>query len=180
MAVDLSRYENRKYCVGAGKVKRAIWYVVNAGMFNSRLFPFYRVKCLVLRWFGAQIGYGVIIKPRVNVKYPWYLTVGNHVWIGENVWIDNLARVTIGSHVCISQDAYLLTGNHDYNDPTFALITREIVLDDGVWVAARAIVCPGVRMGPGAILAVGSVLSKDAQSNWIYRGNPAERVRMRR
>jgi putative colanic acid biosynthesis acetyltransferase WcaF len=105
--------------------------------------------------------------------------MGHNVWLGENVWIDNLARVTLGSNVCISQGAYLLTGNHDYKDAAFGLIIGEITIEDGVWVGAQAVVCPGVCIGKNSVLTVGSVLSKDAQPNGIYRGNNAEWVRDR-
>ena len=56
-----------------------------------------------MRLFGASVGKGVIINPRVNIKYPWKLVIGSNVWIGEKVWIDNLADVTIGDNVCLSQ-----------------------------------------------------------------------------
>lgn len=179
MSVNLACYDNRGYHPGAGAFKRIVWYVVNALVFNSWLFPLSSVKCVILRLFGANVGSGVVIKPRVNIKYPWYLSVGDHAWIGEGAWIDNLAWVRVGANVCISQEAYLLTGNHDYKDLAFGLITGEIILEDGAWVGARSIVCPGVRMGRESVLAVASVLSKDARSNGIYRGNPAELVRER-
>jgi len=134
---------------------------------------------MTLRALGARVGTGVVIKPHVNIKYPWHLTIGDHVWIGEGVWIDNLVEVQLGSNVCLSQDAYLLTGNHDYKDPAFGLLTGTIKIDDGAWVGARAVVCPSVRVGTNAVITVGSVLTKDALPNGIYRGNPAEWTRDR-
>lgn len=179
MSVNLANYDNQGYDPGAGIVKRAIWYVVNAQLIRSWFVPISSVKCTILRLFGAKVGKGVVIKPRVNIKYPWYLVIGDHVWIGEGVWIDNLTWVNLESNVCISQDAYLVTGNHDYKDPSFGLTIGEIVIKEGGWVGARAIVCPGVRLGQGSVLTVASVLTKDAAPNGIYRGNPAERVRDR-
>jgi putative colanic acid biosynthesis acetyltransferase WcaF len=133
----------------------------------------------MLRVFGAKLGKGVIIKPRVNIKYPWYLIIGDNTWIGEGVWIDNLTWVRIGSNVCISQEAYLLTGNHNYKDKKFGLIIGEINIEDGAWIGARSIVCPGVSCGKHSVLTVGSILQKDAVANRIYRGNPAELIRER-
>ena len=112
--VDLARYRVSGYSTGAGFLRRGLWYLINVVVFANPLFPFYGPKRLLLRLFGARIQRGVIIKPRVNIKYPWRLTVGENSWIGEGVWIDNLAEVVIGSNACISQGAYLLTGNHDY------------------------------------------------------------------
>ena len=124
--VDLGRYDNAGYRPGRSLPWRVAWYVVNAIVFDSWLCPCSGVKRFLLRSFGATVGTGVIIKPRVNIKYPWRLRIGDHVWIGEGAWIDNLDDVDIESHVCISQGGYLLTGNHDYTDPRFRLRTAGI------------------------------------------------------
>lgn len=102
------------------------------------------------------------------------------MWLGEEVWIDNLTWVRIHSNVCISQGAYILTGNHDYKDPSFGLIVKEITIQEGAWLGARSVVTPGVTVGQESVLTVASVLQKDASENGIYRGNPAEYVRPRR
>ena len=175
MVTDLSKYNNSWYKPGPA-LKRIAWHYVNGFFFRSGLFPFYGLKVFLLRLFGAKIGQGVLIKPGVNIKYPWFLQVGDHCWIGEQVWIDNLAMVTIGSHVCISQGAYLLTGNHDYKKETFDLIVKPIALEDGVWIGAKATVCPGVTCKTHAVLSVGSVLTADTEPYGIYRGNPAVKV----
>lgn len=133
----------------------------------------------MLRLFGAKIGTDVLIKPCVNIKYPWFLEIGDHSWIGENAWIDNLAKVTVGANVCISQGAYLLTGNHDYSTPGFNLIIKGIVIEDGVWIGARSVICPGVTCKSHAVLSAGSVATKDLEANSIYQGNPAVKIRDR-
>ena len=135
---------------------------------------------MLLRMTGASVGAGVVIKPRVTIKYPWKLTVGDNSWIGEQVWIDNLDQVTIGAHVCISQGALLLCGNHDYKKPTFDLITGPIVLENGVWIGAKASVGPGVTCGSYSVLAMGSVATKNLEEWIVYQGNPALAVRQRR
>lgn len=179
MDVNLKDYDNGWYDPGGGALKRALWYVVNALLFDSWWFPFTNVKCTILRWFGAKVGRGVIVKPRVNIKYPWKLILGDHVWLGEGVWIDNLVPVRLGSNVCVSQGALLLTGNHDYKDPRFGLLLGEIELDDGVWIGARVVVCPGIRAAKGVVVTVNSVLTTAAEAWGIYQGNPAIRVRDR-
>jgi putative colanic acid biosynthesis acetyltransferase WcaF len=105
--------------------------------------------------------------------------VGDHCWLGEDAWIDNLAPVTIGSHVCVSQAAYLCTGNHDWTVPNMKLFRRPIVLEDGSWVGARATVCPGVTLREGAIAAAGSVVTRDIPEHEIWAGNPAVYVKAR-
>lgn len=175
---DLSSFSNSWYDPGAGAVKRLAWFFINAA-FLASWFPFSGFKVFLLRMFGASVGRGVVIKPCVNIKYPWRLAIGDFVWIGERVWIDNLVMVRIGSNACISQGAMLLTGNHNYKKSTFDLVTGEITLEEGAWVGAQSVVCPGVTCGSHSVLAVGSVAAKDLEPYSIYRGNPAEKVRER-
>ena len=176
---NLKDYRVVGYSPGGNGFKRALWYGVNVLIFKSSWLPLYAIKRAILRLFGAHIGPGVVIKPGVNIKYPWRLRIDAYSWIGEGVCIDNLAEVHIGAHCCISQQAYLLTGNHDYRRVDFALMTASIVLEDGAWVGARATVCPGIRMRRNAILTVGSVLTRDTEPNGIYVGNPATFAKLR-
>lgn len=159
--------------IGANKIKQIAWYFINVIIFKTGLFPISVLKVLLLKIFGTTIGNGVVIKPGVNIKYPWKLSIGNHSWIGEGVWIDNLDTIQIGSSVCISQNAYLLTGNHDFKKQSFDLITAPIIIEDGVWIGAAAIVCPGVICGSHAVLSVASVATKNLDPYHIYKGNPA-------
>lgn len=178
MATDLSEYNNSWYKPGP-LLKRFLWYLVNVSFFKTGLFPFYGLKRFLLKLFGAKLGRGVFIKPFVNIKHPWLLEIGDHSWIGEQVWIDNLAPVRIGKHVCLSQGAFLLTGNHDYKKRSFDLIVKPITLEDGVWIGAKAIVCPGVICSSHAVLAVGSVATSNLESYGIYSGNPAMKIKER-
>ncbi len=177
--VDLSTFGNAAYANTVPRLKSAFWHIVNLLVLQNRLVPFSSFKKAVLRLFGARIGKGVVIKPGVNIKYPWNLDIGNYVWIGEGVWIDNLVQVTIEDHVCVSQGAFLLTGNHNYKSTSFDLIVSPIILETGVWVGAKAVVCPGVRCGTHAVLSVGSVATKNLESYKVYGGNPAVALRER-
>lgn len=134
---------------------------------------------MLLKLFGAKVGSGVVIKPGVNIKYPWKLIIGDFSWIGEDVWIDNIEQVIIGSNVCISQGAMLLTGNHNYKSVSFDLVIGSITLEEGVWIGAQAVVCPGVSCGSHSILTVGSVAPKNLEPYSIYQGNPAIKIRNR-
>jgi putative colanic acid biosynthesis acetyltransferase WcaF len=131
------------------------------------------VKVWLLRFFGAKIGKGVVIKPSVNIKYPWKLSVDEFSWIGEHVWIDNLYAVKIGKNVCLSQGVLLLTGSHDYTKTTFDFIASEILLEEGVWIGARAVVGGGVVCKSHSILGINSVAETDLSEFTIYKGNPA-------
>lgn len=176
--VLLDTYNNEHFSTGAGRLKRILWHFVNGLFFNS-FFHFYGLKIFLLKLFGAEVGNNVVIKPRVNIKYPWNLILGNNVWIGENVWIDNLEKVQIGNNVCLSQGAFLLCGNHNYSKSGFDLMTGKIILEDGVWIGAKSVVGPNVTCHSHSVLSILSVATKDLQPYIIYKGNPAEPVKER-
>ncbi|MGB0402643.1 MAG: WcaF family extracellular polysaccharide biosynthesis acetyltransferase [Salibacteraceae bacterium] len=175
---DLSKYNNDWYNPG-NPLKRILWYFTNILFFQNPFFPISSVKLVILKLFGAKIGSGVVIKPKVNIKYPWFLEIGENTWVGEDVWIDNLAKVKIGKNCCLSQGALLLTGNHNYKKIEFDLITQEIIIEDGAWVGAKAIVTPGTKMGSHSILSVGSVSTGALEPYHVYQGNPAIKIRER-
>lgn len=175
---DLSKYDNSDY-KPRNLILRLSWAIVNSIVFNSYL-PIPSIfKVLVLKLFGSKVGKGLVIKPKVNIKYPWNISIGNNVWIGECVWIDSLANISIGHNVCISQGAYLLCGNHNYSKSTFDLIINNIEIHDGAWIGAKAIVCPGVVMKEHSVLSVGSTATKELESFTIYQGNPAKKTKSR-
>ncbi|MGC1630623.1 MAG: WcaF family extracellular polysaccharide biosynthesis acetyltransferase [Gelidibacter sp.] len=178
MKTDLSTYNNDWYQPGS-KIKRLLWYFVNELFLKWSIIPSSGIRIFWLKSFGATIGHSVVIKPSVNVKYPWKLSIGNHCWIGEEVWIDNLDQVTIEDHVCISQGAFLICGNHNYKASGFDLMIAPIVLKEGSWVGAKSIVGPGVTLESHSVLALGSVTSSNLEAYGIYRGNPAVKIKER-
>jgi putative colanic acid biosynthesis acetyltransferase WcaF len=176
--IDLSKFNNQWFNPG-NRIKIMIWYLINHFFFNTYIpFPMH-FKQILLKNFGSKIGNNVLIKPKVNIKYPWLLKIGDNVWIGERVWIDNLTQINISSNVCISQGAMLLCGNHNYKKSTFDLIVKEINLEEGVWIGAQSVVCPGVTCKSHSILTVGSVATKDMEEYSVYQGNPAKKVKDR-
>ena len=177
--VDLSKYDNSWYSTKASPLKRVLWYYCSLIFVKNHWNPLSSLKVFILKIFGAKIGSNVRIKPGVNIKYPWLLTIGNNAWIGEDVWIDNLTEVVVGNNACISQGALLLTGNHNYKLETFDLITGKIILEDGVWIGAKALVCGGVSCGSHAVLTAGSVAATDLEAYQIYKGNPAIKYKER-
>ena len=178
MTPDLSKYSSSGFSRGVAFVVECLWQVAS-GVFVASWLPGSALRCTVLRLFGASIGSGVVIKPRVRIKFPWRLSIGDHTWLGESAWIDNLVSVTIGRNVCISQAAYLCTGSHRWDSATFDLDCSPILIEDGAWVAAYSVVGPGVTIGSCAVLALGSVALKSLDRDTIYKGNPAAPVAKR-
>lgn len=179
---DLSKYNNDWYKespLTRGFLITLLWFITNRIFLNSYLPIPGTIKKMILKAFGAKIGKGITIKPMVNIKAPWNLEIGDNVWVGECVWIDNIGKVKIGNNVCISQGAMLLSGNHNYKKQAFDLIIEDIILEDGVWIGAKSIVCTGVTCFSHAVLSVNSVATHNLVAYQIYQGNPARAVRER-
>lgn len=178
ITTDLSSFDNSWYKPGAPAIMRVFWYLANAWFLKSWI-PGSGWRKMLLTIYGAKIGQGVVIKPHVNIKYPWNLEVGDHSWIGENAWIDNLGKVCIGSNCCVSQGALLLCGNHNYKKPGFDLMVGNITLEEGVWIGAKSTVTGGVTAHSHSVLSAGSTATSDLEAWGIYSGSPAVKVRER-
>lgn len=174
----LDQFDNRHFQRGRSRLSELLWLSLHV-LFASWI-PGSSWRVVLLRSFGAHIGRGCVIKPHVRIKFPWRLHVGDHVWLGESVWIDNLAEVRIGSHVCISQGAYLCTGSHDYRDPAFALLTRPIELEDQVWVGAFARLAPGCVLQRGAVVNMGLTVTGVVPADTVLRAAPKSMVQTSR
>jgi len=159
--------------IGASRPKQLLWYVTNILFFKNPFNIFSGIKVMLLRSFGASVGKGVLIKPGVNIKFPWKLTIGNYCWLGEDVWIDNLSGITIGNNVTLSQGAMLLTGSHDHTKEAFNYLSFPIYLEDGAWIGAKAVVFGGVTCKTHSILGINAVAENDLEPYMIYKGNPA-------
>ncbi len=173
--MQLKKFSNKDFSRGRSSISELMW-LITQWLFVSSWQPFNGLRVAALRLFGAEIGQGVILKPRLRVKFPWRLKVADYVWLGESVWIDNLAPVTIGSNSCISQGAYLCTGSHDAARSTFDLITRPIVIEDQVWVCAKSVVLPGAVLHSGSLLTAASVAKGELAAWSMYSGNPAVKI----
>lgn len=173
-AVVLSSFDSTKGLDRqASKMKEILWYLFKMLFFLSA-FPFPNsFKSSILRMFGAKVGKGLVIKPRVNIHFPWKLTIGDNVWIGEETFLLNFEPLSIGNNVCISQRSFLCGGNHNYRDPAMSYRNGPITLMDGVWVGASVFVGPHVTIGVDSVIAAGSILTKSVGNNGVYQGNPA-------
>jgi putative colanic acid biosynthesis acetyltransferase WcaF len=155
-------------------MKYACWLIISNFFFLTNIPYPVRFKVALLRIFGAKIGKSCVIKPWVKIKFPWKLVLGNHVWLGESAWIDNISNVTVGNHVCISQKALLLTGNHDYTSSSFDLLSKPINIEDGAWICANATVVGGVTVASHCVIGVGQLITKNTLPNEVYgKGLPA-------
>ena len=175
--IDLANYTTAGFDRGASRVKEIAWFFVKCFFFQNPWPWPSALRVWWLRIFGARIGRGVVIRGNVNITFPWRLTIGDHVWIGEEVLILSLAPVTIESNVSISQRTFLCTGSHDFSTPAFSLRVKPITVRAGCWVAAQAFVAPGVEIGAESMVAAGSVVLENVPPRCIVRGNPAAVVK---
>ncbi|MCP9849801.1 WcaF family extracellular polysaccharide biosynthesis acetyltransferase [Cyanobium sp. Morenito 9A2] len=174
MLQDLAAYRlPPDFTAGAPRVVQLVWFCVGSPLLAARWLPGSAWRVGLLRAFGARLGRQCRIKPGLRVKYPWRLVAGEACWLGEAVWIDNLAPVHLGDRVCLSQGAYLCTGNHDVRRPGFDLLLGPIELGDDAWIGARAVLAPGTRVGAGTVVALAAVASGDLGAGVIYAGHPA-------
>lgn len=164
---------------GASKLKEILWYFIKIIFFLSAVPYPSKFKVIILRFFGAKIGVGLVLKPRVNIHFPWKLIIGDNVWIGEEAFLLNFEKLTIGNNVCISQRAFLCGGNHDYKVPTMPYRNGTIALEDGSWIGASSFVGPNVKIGINTVVSAGSVVTKSLPVNCIYRGNPIQFLKNR-
>lgn len=175
--MKLRDYTTGDFERGAPAWKEVLWLAAKALFFlNAWPWPS-ALRVALLRAFGARIGERVVIRARVNVTFPWRLTLGDDVWLGEEVLLLTLAPIAIGSDVCISQRAFLCTGSHDFRAPGFDLVTKPITVRAGAWIAAQAFLAPGVEVGAGSMIGAGSVVLESVAPRSIVAGNPAAVVK---
>lgn len=156
----LAGFTGAGYDKGASLVRQSLWVITQNLAFGTWWFPL-RLRPALLRLFGAQIGRGVRIRHHVRVLWPWKLSIGEHSWVGEGVWLLNLEPIVLGANVCLSQEAFLCTGSHDRRSETFEFDNAPIVVEDGAWVATGVLVLRGVTVGADAVLGARAVVAHD-------------------
>tara|TARA_Y100000741_G_C18207623_1_gene540343 strand:- start:442 stop:927 length:486 start_codon:yes stop_codon:yes gene_type:complete len=157
--INLEKFKKSNIYGEKSFITNLVWYFINNIFFNSFI-PGSKIRIFLLRLFGSNIGKNVYLKPKINIKFPWKLRIGENSWIGEKVWIDNISEIDIGKNCCISQGVYLCTGNHDFKKESFDLISEKIIIEDSVWVGAKSIIGPGSKISYGKFIKLGSIHSK--------------------
>ncbi len=176
--IDLSRAPGEQSSWGRPKSVVYLWAAVELIFVTNPWQVSSRIRASVLRLFGAEIGGGVIIRPRTRIKFPWKLKIGDRSWLGEGVWIHNQDEVVIGHDTVISQETMITTGSHAHRRD-MALITKPVRIGDGVWITTRCLVTGGVTVGDSSLIKPMTVVSSDIPANTIV-GSESASVQGRR
>jgi putative colanic acid biosynthesis acetyltransferase WcaF len=160
-------------------MRRLAWSVVWTLLYRPSPRPFHGWRAILLRTFGARIGQNCHFYPKSKIWAPWHLICDDQVTAADGAEIYNPCPMTFGSHAILSQDSYLCGATHDYDDPDFPLIAFAMQLGAYSWICARASVAPGVNVGEGAVLGLGSVATRDLDPWTVYAGVPAVKVKER-
>lgn len=156
-----------------------LWWLVQATLFRCSPQLLYGFRRWLLRLFGATIGAGAIIRPSVEIPYPWKLRIGDHAWIGDHAVLYCFAEITIGRNAVVSQKSYLCAGTHDYRSPQFDIEAYPIVIEEEAWIAADVFVGPGVTIGRGTVVGSRSSVFTDLPPMMVCVGSPARPVHAR-
>jgi putative colanic acid biosynthesis acetyltransferase WcaF len=170
--IDLRLYDQSWFDRGRPGWSILLWWLVQAIAFPLSLHNASGFRCWLLRLFGAKIGKGVLIRPTARFTYPWKIAIGDYSWIGDDVVLYSLDRIAIGTQCVISQECYLCTGSHNFQDVAFGLKTAPIIIGNGVWIAADCFISPGVTIGANAIVGARSSVFKDIPEQQVAWGNP--------
>ncbi len=161
------------------RAARVLWGLVYAVLFRPSPRPFYEWRASLLRLFGAKLGRNTRIYPSARIWAPWNLECEDLAAVGEQAILYNPAKIRLGSHSIVSDQAYLCGATHDYRDPNFPMIWAPIVVERYAWICARACVQMGVTVGEGAILGLNAVATRDLEPWAIYAGVPARKIKKR-
>jgi putative colanic acid biosynthesis acetyltransferase WcaF len=162
------------------RLRRLGWDICWAVLYRFSPRPFHGWRSLLLRTFGATMGSNCHFYPKSKVWAPWNLICADQVTAGDGAEIYNPAPITLGSHAILSQDAYICGATHDYDDPSFPLLAYAMQIGAYGWICAKASVAPGVQVGEGAILGLGSVATRNLEPWTVNAGCPAVKVKERR
>jgi len=161
------------------RLTRLLWNVIYALLYRLSPRPFHAWRSFLLRLFGAKLGRACHFYPKGKVWAPWNLICEDRVTLADDAELYNPSPMYLGSHAIVSQGAYVCGATHLYNEPSFQLVSFPMRLGAYSWICARAAVNPGVNVGDCAILALGSVATRELEPFGIYAGIPARKVKER-
>jgi maltose O-acetyltransferase len=138
--------------------------------------PSHTFRKFIYRMAGMKIGKGSIIHMWANFFDPTMIEIGNDTIIGDHAFLDGRASLKIGDHVDIASSVMIYNSEHDLESAEFKARTEGVEIGDYVFIGPRAIILPGVKIGKGAAVAAGAVVTKDIPDFAIVGGVPASKI----
>jgi len=161
------------------RIARLLWNIAAVIFFRLSPSPFHSWRSFLLRIFGAKVGRGVHIYPKVKIWAPWNLELGDECGIANEAILYSQGKINIGYRAVISQGAHLCAGTHDYNEPGFPIVIMPICIGDQAWIAAEAFVHPGITIGEGCVIGARAVVNKDMPAWMVCAGHPCKPIKER-
>ncbi|MDR3697534.1 WcaF family extracellular polysaccharide biosynthesis acetyltransferase [Mucilaginibacter sp.] len=161
------------------RLGRVIWHIAYVFFFQFSPKPFFSWRSFLLRLFGAKVGRGAHIYPKVKIWAPWNLVLGDQCGIANGVMLYSQGEINIGNKTVISQGAHICAGTHDYTRKGFPLICMPINIGNEAWVAADAFIHPGVTIGDGCVIGARAVVVKDMPPWMVCAGHPCRPIKKR-
>lgn len=177
---DLSLFRLPDGFRGRSAIVVQLWWFVQSTFFAWSPQFAYPFRAWLLRCFGAEVGRRTVIRPSVQITYPWHVKLGDHVWIGDDVVLYSLGNISVGHNSVISQRSYICAGDHDYSDVSFPIRARPIIIRQEVWIGTDVFVGPGVTIGNGAVIGARSSVFRSLDGENVYVGSPCQFVKARR
>lgn len=176
---DLASFTMPQGFRGASAFKVQLWWLVQSTVFRLSPQFLYSFRASILRFFGAKVGHGCIIRPSATFTYPWKISLGDRVWIGDDVVLYSLGDISVGNDTVISQRCYVCAGDHDYAERSFPIRARPISIGSECWLATDTFVAPGVRISDKCVVGARSGVFSDLSESTICVGTPAKAIKSR-
>lgn len=141
--------------------------------------PSHRFRNAVYRRSGLRLPRTSAIHWRARFFAPEGVSVGEHTTIGNDAFLDGRSGIEIGSCVNIAAEVRIYTREHDIDDPWFAETGGPVMIEDYAYLGTRVTVLPGIRIGRGAVVATGAVVTTDVPPYTLVGGVPARPIRER-
>jgi putative colanic acid biosynthesis acetyltransferase WcaF len=176
---NLSKFTMPRGFRGRSAWQVQLWWLVQSTLFRWSPQVAYPFRAWLLRLFGARVGRNTVIRPSVQITYPWKVSLADRVWLGDEVVLYSLGEITIGHDSVISQRSYICAGDHDYQDVRFSIRGRPVSIGNQVWVATDCFLAPGVKIGDGSVIGARSSVFCDQPPGRVCLGTPCRPIRAR-
>lgn len=177
--VDKNGHRLKTSSAGGKIVNRIYNYFLDCKLFWLTLFgyiPSHTFRNFIYRLSGIKLGSGAVVHMGARFFQPRNITVGAGSILGDHIFLDGRAKLTIGRDTDIASQVMIYNSEHNLSDPSFNAIEESVTIGDHVFIGPRAIILPGVTIGSGAVIAAGAVVTKDVPENMVVGGIPAKEI----